>query len=330
MLLLSPALIWHWLPGEGGPEAAAAARPRPPGIFERCSWVPGGWQTWQRRVGRTPEPTTRRGRGGRPSGRGRRQQARLATQRLARGRRGSWPGPGPAPAPALPVARRRGPGRHVARESGRPRPAPGIEAALFPCRARRGAGGGRQHPACSPGVRPRAPAPTAPWAPASERARSNGCPERLCRQGSGTASCPSGHLTLSHTSSLSLSFPIHRKNGDNGPYHSGLPDDRMKNAHRGLSTRPGALLALRGRSPWPEELQSSRAATRAPASRVQARHHTLSDHHRLFRSTKANPGHHTGQRRSVPVLWPSDPVSGPEGFNVALLFGDLSDVAVLR
>lgn len=64
MLLLSPALIWHWLPAEGGPEAAAAARPRPPGIFERCSWVPGGWQTWQRRVGRTPEPTTRRGRQG--------------------------------------------------------------------------------------------------------------------------------------------------------------------------------------------------------------------------------------------------------------------------
>uniref|UniRef100_A0A7N5JLP6 Uncharacterized protein n=1 Tax=Ailuropoda melanoleuca TaxID=9646 RepID=A0A7N5JLP6_AILME len=311
MLLLSPALIWHWLPGEGGPEAAAAARPRPPGIFERCSWVPGGWQTWQRRVGRTPEPTTRRGRGGRGwplSG---------------------WPEDdgGAGPAQARP---RRQPSPWPGGASGRPRPAPGIEAALFPCRARRGAGGGRQHPACSPGVRPRAPAPTAPWAPASERARSNGCPERLCRQGSGTASCPSGHLTLSHTSSLSLSFPIHRKNGDNGPYHSGLPDDRMKNAHRGLSTRPGALLALRGRSPWPEELQSSRAATRAPASRVQARHHTLSDHHRLFRSTKANPGHHTGQRRSVPVLWPSDPVSGPEGFNVALLFGDLSDVAVLR
>lgn len=58
MLLLSPALIWHWLPGEGGPEAAATAQPRPPGIFERCSWVPGGWQTWQRRVGRTPKPTT--------------------------------------------------------------------------------------------------------------------------------------------------------------------------------------------------------------------------------------------------------------------------------
>lgn len=151
MLLLSPALIWHWLPGEGGPEAAAAAQPRPPGIFERCSWVPGGWQTWQRWVGRTPEPTTRRGRGGQPSGRGRRQQARLATQRLARGRRGSRPGPGPAPAPALPVARRRGPGRHVARESGRPGPAPGIEAALFLCRARRGAGGSRQHPACSRG-----------------------------------------------------------------------------------------------------------------------------------------------------------------------------------
>lgn len=63
MLLLSPALIWHWLPGEGGPEAAAAARPRPPGIFERCSWVPAGWQTWQRWVGRTPKSTTRQGGG---------------------------------------------------------------------------------------------------------------------------------------------------------------------------------------------------------------------------------------------------------------------------
>lgn len=68
MLLLSPALIWQGLHGEGGPEAAAAARPRPPGIFERCSWVPGGWQIWQRRVGQTPRPTTRKG--GQPSGRG--------------------------------------------------------------------------------------------------------------------------------------------------------------------------------------------------------------------------------------------------------------------
>lgn len=78
MLLLSPVLLWHWLPGRG-PEAAAAARPRPPGIFERCSWVLGGWQTWQRRVGRTPKPTTG-GRGGGPALRGREgRPQRLAT-----------------------------------------------------------------------------------------------------------------------------------------------------------------------------------------------------------------------------------------------------------
>lgn len=46
-----------------GAEAAAKARPRPPGIFERCSWVPGGWQTWQRRVGQAPKPTTKKGGG---------------------------------------------------------------------------------------------------------------------------------------------------------------------------------------------------------------------------------------------------------------------------
>lgn len=124
--------------GRGGPEAAAAARPRPPGIFERCSWVPGGWQTWQRRVGRTPKPTTGEG-GGRVGGR--RQQERLATQRPARGGRRE---PGRAQAPALPVDRRRGPGRHVA--GGLPgRAAPGIEATLFP-RCARPRGGQRPAP----------------------------------------------------------------------------------------------------------------------------------------------------------------------------------------
>lgn len=83
MLLLSAALIWHWQPGEGA-RAAAAARPRPPGVFERCSWVPGGWQTWQRRVGRAPEPTTKKGGGWPNERRGRRRRRtpeRLATQR---------------------------------------------------------------------------------------------------------------------------------------------------------------------------------------------------------------------------------------------------------
>uniref|UniRef100_A0A8C4PUW5 Uncharacterized protein n=1 Tax=Equus asinus asinus TaxID=83772 RepID=A0A8C4PUW5_EQUAS len=99
MLLLSPALIWHWLPGEGGPEAAAAARPRPPGIFERCSWVPGGWQTWQRRVGRTPKPTSRKG----GLARREREEEAGASGHSAAGPRGTpgagWPKPGPGASP---------------------------------------------------------------------------------------------------------------------------------------------------------------------------------------------------------------------------------------
>lgn len=117
MLLLSPALIWHWLPAEGGPEAAAAAQPRPPGIFERCSWVPAGWQTWQRRVGWTPKPTTRRGWGWLRGSR-RRRQERLATQRPAEGDAGSLARPRPGQEPALPVARRRGPGAMLGRPVG--------------------------------------------------------------------------------------------------------------------------------------------------------------------------------------------------------------------
>lgn len=98
MLLLSPALIWHWLPGEGGPEAAATAQPRPPGIFERCSWVPGGWQTWQRRVGRTPKPTT--GGGGRLAKR-EREGAAGASGHSAAGLRRT-PGAGPCPGASPP------------------------------------------------------------------------------------------------------------------------------------------------------------------------------------------------------------------------------------
>lgn len=85
MLLLSPALSHLALaPREGGAGAAATALPRPPGIFERCSWVPGGWQTWQRRVGRAPKPTTkkkkRRGLDNREGGR---LPRCLTTQQLA-------------------------------------------------------------------------------------------------------------------------------------------------------------------------------------------------------------------------------------------------------
>ena len=97
-----------------------------------------------------PDPQTHhrgKGGGGWPSGRGRGQQERLATQRPARGGRRE---PGRARAPALPVDRRRGPGRHVVRRLPG-RAAPGIEATLFPRRAQPS---GRRQPAprlCSPG-----------------------------------------------------------------------------------------------------------------------------------------------------------------------------------
>lgn len=46
---------------EGG-QRRPCARPRPQGIFERCSWGPGGWQTWQRQgAGPLTPPPRRRG-----------------------------------------------------------------------------------------------------------------------------------------------------------------------------------------------------------------------------------------------------------------------------
>lgn len=112
MLLLSPALIWHWLPGEGGPEAAAAARPRPPGIFERCSWVLAGWPTWPRRAARPPNPPPRGG-GGRAEGERREEAGASGHSAAGRGgRRESGPAqarPGASP----PRGRAAGPRRHV-------------------------------------------------------------------------------------------------------------------------------------------------------------------------------------------------------------------------
>lgn len=235
MLLLSPALIWHWLPGEGGPEAAAAARPRPPGIFERCSWVPGGWQTWQRRVGRTPEPTTRRGRRGGGTEWEREEAAGAAGHSAA--------GPRRTGEPARP---RRGPGASPPRgQAARPwapccsraqaaRARCGHRGRIVPGPARGGAGGG-QHPACSPGmeggeVRPRAPhpTPTSPRTPGLGASPFQPCPERLSRQGLASALCPRGRLALGRGSSLSLSCPVHRRIGDNGSCHSGLLEDRRK------------------------------------------------------------------------------------------------------
>lgn len=112
MLLLSPALIWHWLPGEGGPEAAAAARPRPPGIFERCSWVLAGWPTWPRRAARPPNPPPRGG-GGQAEGERREEAGASGHSAAGRGgRRESGPAqarPGASP----PRGWAAGPRRHV-------------------------------------------------------------------------------------------------------------------------------------------------------------------------------------------------------------------------
>lgn len=169
MLLLSPALIWHWLPGEGGPEAAAAARPRPPGIFERCSWVREGGRRGRGGWAGPPNPPPKKegaSRGG--EGRGCHSVWPLSS----RPRR--TPGaarPRPGPAPASPVDRQHGRGAMLQRLPGQAAPrglspgslaGSGIEATLFPCpalqRSRRG-----QHPGCFTRGRP---GPTTPGAPA--------------------------------------------------------------------------------------------------------------------------------------------------------------------
>lgn len=102
MLLLSPALSHLALaPREGGAGAAATALPRPPGIFERCSWVPGGWQTWQRRVGRAPKPTTKKKKAG-AGQQGRRKAATVPDHSAASLRMPGAPAqpqPGQQPAP---------------------------------------------------------------------------------------------------------------------------------------------------------------------------------------------------------------------------------------
>lgn len=96
----------------GGPEAAAAARPRPPGIFERCSWVLAGWPTWPRRAARPPNPPPRGG-GGRAEGERREEAGASGHSAAGRGgRRESGPAqarPGASP----PRGRAAGPRRHV-------------------------------------------------------------------------------------------------------------------------------------------------------------------------------------------------------------------------
>lgn len=111
----------------GGARGGRCARPRPPGIFERCSWVPGGWQTWQGRVGRAPKPTAVRG-GGQPRGEG------GTRQRLAR----AWPRRPPA---LWMRGVAQAPRCHCSRGQTSRRPGSfQIEATLFPCPARRRTG----------------------------------------------------------------------------------------------------------------------------------------------------------------------------------------------
>lgn len=137
-------------PGRG-PEAAAAARPRPPGVFERCSWVPGGWQTWQRRVGRAPNPPPKKEGAGRMRGGGGGGGGRPSAWPLSaspRGRRER-----PAQAPAGPADGRAAPAPCCSRppaQALRGAETPGsalssIEAALFPRRANQ-----RPVPSCFP------------------------------------------------------------------------------------------------------------------------------------------------------------------------------------
>lgn len=225
MLLLSPALIWQGLPGEGGPEAAAAARPRPPGIFERCSWVPGGWQTWQRRVGQTPRPTTRKG--GPAKWERRRGQERPAIQRLAQGGRRE---------PGLAQAAR------VAALRGRARPcslAPCCRQPPWPgCSQVQEAwvrSGHRGHivltlgPAEGPTVastRAVLPNSCLGLGPQSEPLLTNatgGCASMASSPGYGCKSVLGCNWPpdLGKPSPPRLRFPIHIENRDNGSYHSG-------------------------------------------------------------------------------------------------------------
>lgn len=91
MLLLSPALARS--SGTGcGEGAGACARPRPPGIFERCSWVSG-----RRGRGGWAGPPNEAGGGWPGGGGGRRKLQRLATQRPPRRTPGARPGPAGPP-----------------------------------------------------------------------------------------------------------------------------------------------------------------------------------------------------------------------------------------
>uniref|UniRef100_A0A8C6A8R1 Uncharacterized protein n=1 Tax=Marmota marmota marmota TaxID=9994 RepID=A0A8C6A8R1_MARMA len=111
-LLLSPALLWHWLPGEGGPEAAAAARPRPPGIFERCSWVREGGRRGRGGWAGSPNPPPKKegaSRGGEGGGRHSVWPLRSRPRRTPGAAR-----PRPSPGARQPLGQAAWPGRHVA------------------------------------------------------------------------------------------------------------------------------------------------------------------------------------------------------------------------
>lgn len=304
MLLLSPALIWHWLPGEGGPEAAAAARPRPPGIFERCSWVLAGWPTWPRRAARPPNPPPRGGggasRGGtegggrslRPlSGRPRRTPGVRPGPGPARRQPAPWPGSrAPAPcwggrpgraAQGVQAARLLGIRGHIvptwALQRSRRRPAPGCA----PSRLPRGEGGAPPQQQTSEGARPdRRPRGCA------VATQSSGC-------GSGPALCLTDHLTLRKPPRLSQPQFPHLCEGQGEWLPARAAVMIMKSAYAVLSPPPPAL--------------GPRGAARRPGSHPGSRHVATAS------QTTTNPQCH--QSQSPPPQegrWPCHvPALGP-------------------
>nr|XP_053775694.1 uncharacterized protein LOC128780382 [Desmodus rotundus] len=248
MLLLSPALIWHWLPGEGGPEAAAAARPRPPGIFERCSWVPTGWQTWQRRVGQTPKPTTRRAVGAGPGGAGGGSRSVWPLSGQPRRTPGARPGQ-VRPSASPPRGQAERPRRHVGvaslagllrdcRQPGRSGHRGRIVPTLGPAEG--------QAAGVLPSVLPRLSSPAPPQKPQpSKAAHPNRCPGRLCPVHREPGTDPE----QANPASPSLSFPICVKTRKNGSNHQGCRDHSMTSTHRGPSWVPGTPLVVSRWSP---------------------------------------------------------------------------------
>lgn len=308
MLLLSPALIWHWLPGEGGPEAAAAARPRPPGIFERCSGCledgrrgRGGWAG-------PPNPPPGAGRGGGRAGEGgggrrgwplsgRPRRPGEPAQPRARPRRQPSPRPGGAALGAMSLRRPGGPARHGHR--GRIVPAPGPRGSgrwpapsVLP-----GWGEGTGPGAPPPGQLHRPPSLSLAGSPTQPREAVP--PRPRARAGALNRPCvhPSGRLTP-------------------GPHH--LPRPRFPQPQKGRGGRPPRLRAAgrrnkkgtwRAKHPCRAPCWRSGAgrlaqrACRPPRGRVQGPPHPLQPHR-----SQLWPAH--GAKVKCAVLQASGPPTG--------------------